>query len=111
MVEPVGITLGAIGVFATLLDTCNRAYAAVQIMKSFGQDFQTLWRRLHGRRTQLFLLMSTDSADLERPPRPDDPLDETTKAISEQLEELALQFEECEKLIAASVGKLRQPSR
>jgi hypothetical protein len=74
-------------------------------MARFGQDFQTLWRKLEGYWTTLYLLMERNSAHLRMPPDPRDPNHKVTKVILDQLKELTSQFEFCENLIAAQLSK------
>ena len=105
MPEPVGVTLGAIALIAPVYDACDRAYSGLKIMARFGQDFQTLWRKLEGYWTTLYLLMERNSAHLRVPPDPRDPNHKVTKVILDQLKELTSQFEFCENLIAAQLRK------
>lgn len=57
MIEPVGVTLGAVGLIAPAVQACWAAYGAYRELEAFGTDYRISLRRLRSQRERLELLM------------------------------------------------------
>src|ERR1700712_293437 len=100
MVEPVGVTLGAVALLAPIYDTCDRLYHGYRLTRAFGQDFWIVQLELEAQWCRLDVTSRKRLIDLESPIRADDADFEATQTIIKVLSLIKTQFELSNKLMA-----------
>jgi len=99
MVEPIGITLGAVGLLAPIYDACSRLYHTYKLTESFGSDFQVAELQLRMQYCRLDVTSRKRLLDLENPIDSDNAKHASTQVVIEVLSLIKSQFELSSKLI------------
>ncbi|KAL8732571.1 MAG: hypothetical protein Q9181_003902 [Wetmoreana brouardii] len=101
MVEPVGATLGAIGLLFPVYQACERLHRGYKLTKAFGHEWQIIQLQLDMHYSRLELTSTTNVANLKKLTNPGDIYNKdhpTTSIILRTLSTIQKQFETAHKL-------------
>ena len=102
MVDPVGVTLGSIGLLLPIYDACDRLFHGYKLTQSFGDDFHLAQVRFHQQYSRLHETSQRKVVDLDKFNDPRDMYNkshETTSMIIETLSAMRVQFEKGHKIL------------
>ena len=68
MVEPVGVTLGSIGILFPIYDACDKLFQGYKLTQSFGDDFRLAQVRFYQQYSRLHETSQRKVKDLDRFP-------------------------------------------
>lgn len=109
MIEPVGVTLGAIALLFPIYDACDRLHHGYSLTRSFGPDFQVVQFELEMQWCRLDVTSRRRLTDLENPFQTDDAEHPQTRSVIKALSLIKKQFELSNKLIEKYLVKGRVP--
>lgn len=99
MVDPVGITLGAVGLLAPIYDTIDRLYHGYKLTQAFGTDFLIVQLELEMQYCRLEVTSRKRLVDLKPPIEANDPGYAATQTVVKVLSLIKTQFELSNKLM------------
>jgi hypothetical protein len=92
MVDPVGITLGAVALLFPIYDACDRIYHGYQLTRSYSDDFALVQLELEFEYCCFNVTAQRRVIDLEKPIDINDPENENTKTVIKALSNIKRQF-------------------
>ena len=102
MVDPVGATLGSIGLLLPIYDACDRLFHGYKLTQCFGDDFHLAQVRFYQQYSRLHETSQRKVVDLDKFNDPRDMYNkshETTSMIIETLSAMRVQFEKGHKIL------------
>ena len=102
MVDPVGATLGSIGILFPIYNACDRLFHGYKLTQSFGDDLHLAKVRFHQQYSRLHQTSQRKVMDLDKFPDPSDIYNEDheiTSMVIETLSAMRLRFEKGHKIL------------
>ena len=102
MFDPLGATLGSIGILFPIYDACDRLFHGYKHTQSFGGDFYLAQVRFHQQYSRLHETSQRKVIDLDKFPDPSDVYNKNhknTSMVIETLSAMKIRFEKGHKIL------------
>ena len=102
MVDPLGATLGSIGILFPIYDACDRLFQGYKLTQSFGDDFRLAQIRFYQQYSRLHETAQRKVMDLDKFTSPNDVYNtshENTSMVIETLSAMKVRFEKGHKIL------------